>query len=305
MNEIQFRDRIRLKFPRVKVSMSGIEVYEIRQDDALLFTIGEDDPAQGVLLHWDRFHAHCDTLNEAFDLGWQLLNGEARWAEEIRDEELAATWLEFKENNEVIRGHFAVFFSALDEAEWTLRPGEVWRIRRHSFNPVQGGVEFDLIETQLDAPSAIDPAMFRWLDTALGAPVEGYRWTNAAGNSCLVQVPATWRTRPGTDGYTDFVSEGDTFLRVALYYREASQPQHPPRTQSIPHAELTSEFQEYEGWQSDCYQLTFHGDDQDMLARIELFWPTSLGEPTAMRESLRSTVPLTRKAPHEWHMGEG
>lgn len=305
MNEGQFRDHIRLRFPRIKVSMSGYEVYEVRQDGTLLFSIGLEKRQEGVILTADPYHAHCDTLNDAFDLGWQLLTGDACWVEEFRNNDLAQSWFEMREQGETVMTHFAYYFTLLDAAEWTSRPGDRWLVRRWRFERRDGGVELTSKLSESPDSMLVDRGPLTWLEEALGPPVEGFRWTNGAGSSCILQAPKTWRSRMGTVDYTDFVSEGDEFLRVVLFYREPSRPPSSPRTASIRSSHERYEFCEQDGWCSDRYEVTFEGDTTDMLALIELFWPASDPPPTSVREALKSTVPQTRMVPAEWNMGEG
>lgn len=305
MNESQFRDKIRQRFPGITVSMSGFETYEVRQDGHLLLDIGREERDSGVTLVVEPYHAHCETLNEAFDLGWQLLTGDARWAAEFRNEDLAQSWFEVKERGETVMTHFAYYFTLLDGAEWTSKPGDRWLVRRSWYAPGADGVELTSEVSESPDSMLIDRDPLTWLEEALGPPVEGFRWTNGAGNSCILQVPRTWRSRMGTVDYTDFVSEGNEFLRVMLFYREPSRPPSAPRSASIRSSHMSFEFREQDGWFSDRYEVTFEGDTCDMLALIELYWPASEEPPTSIRDALKATVPQTRMVPAEWNMGEG
>ena len=306
MNDRQFGQRLRESFHTLRLRPWGEDLV-VQQGDKTFFEITAAHPRMKI--DGPHVHASRKNLEEALDLIWQLLSGEARPVEEYRDGTLVATWIEFREGDTFVQRDHQAHISPFDEAEWTPLPGEVWRTRRYSFEMSYSQAEGEHVAIRTcdvagTEPQGANPDAFGWLSTALGQPFEGFRWTNGPDSRSMLQVPKAWRRlQEDGDGFVDFESPTDScFLRIVTYYAEPSQPCKPVRTKSFASSAQAYEFAQANDWNCDRYTLTFNGDDHDMLAILEAYWPASDPEPIDFRESIRRTAPLTRMTPVGWSM---
>ncbi len=307
MNDGKFRQRLRESYPPLRLALGGDDSLVVRQGSEVLFEISA--AIGGMRIQGPHVDAHRKNLEESLELIWQLLRGDARSVEEFRDGTLAARWIEVREGDAFVQIDLAAHLSPFDEAEWTPRPGEVWRIRRYgyalSYSELKNEhVEQTFFDVAGSEPQGANPAAFNLLATALGPAIDGFRWTNGPDSRSMLQVPKAWRRfQEDGDGFVDFESPTDScFLRIVTYYAAPSQPSNPTRTKSFESSTQSYEFVEANGWNCDRYTLAFHGDDKDMLAVLEAYWPEAEQEPVEFRESIRRTAPLIRMTPVEWSM---
>lgn len=299
MNDRQFCQRLRKSFWSLRLKTWGEDLV-VRQGDVTWFEITAAYP--GVQVTGPHTQAHRKSLEDAFDLIIMLLSGDARSVEEFRDGTLAASWIEIRQGTAFFQSDLVSHLPPFDEAEWTPRDQEVWRTRRFYYERVGEDLEQRYTDLASLEPQGVRPELFGWLNETLGSPIKGLRWTQGPDDRCLLQVPVSWRKVVEEDpGYSDFESPTDNpFLRIALYYSEPAKPQTPGRQATILASRQDYELVEEGGWMSDRYSLVFHGEDIDMLAVLQAFWPTSDPEPAEFRESVRLAAPLTRMTPRNW-----
>lgn len=250
-------------------------------------------------------HAHRPTLEAALDLVWELLRGQARSVEEYCDGQLAATWIERADgDNQFVLGDVACYLSPFDAVEWEPN-GLVWRTIRYTCRPADGDVREERMDLESSQSQLLPIDSLEWIPNALGRAPEGFTWTVGPGSMrCVLPVPSGWtRRKPGEPGFDDFVPPtGHHLLRVTTYFREPSAPQNPFRETTIRASSREVETLIEGEWSCDKISLTFHGDDQDMLVVLWVYWPTNTDEPPGFRDSIARASTEVRMTPEVWHM---
>lgn len=286
----------------IQLALDGKEVASVlqREDEWILYS--------------EHGHSHCESLEEGLELLCRFLRSEARWAEHFRGETLAAAWIETEvEGGELWeRQDLAIFLSPFDEDEWKTQPDDPWRTVRTTWRLRAGRLEEAQFEREGEQSDLRPEEMFGWLETALGPPVQGMKWTVARDNRLALQVPKGWRrlTQSNSQGnYIDFAADRPgLMLRVQNYYRPTAVPA-PERNTSV-----KPTFRDYEreeaseengGWACDRWTLTYMGDQDDMLAIVELFEHASyIGAAEPFRKKLVDTVGEARYVPNNWNMAK-
>lgn len=255
-------------------------------------------------------HAHRETLDEAMDLSLRLLQGNARFATEYRGDVLAATWIEIWDGQAFGVHDQACFLSPFDAEEWALWPNERWRVvrKKYALATSEGQQSF---ERDSEAPSLDRSSMFGWLETALGPPVEGMRWTVGGQSRFVFQAPKGWRRRPSEEedqqhNLIDFPSPMPGLVfRTRTYFRNAEEPHERPTAQAIPPKSVEYALGESGGeWTTHSWTLLFSDGEGEMMGVLELFYIESRRiEAETIRRRIDAAAWVARFVPHEWDMG--
>jgi len=286
----------------------GDEGLEIVAEDASILQI---DSGRGEWTVWSSDgHAHRDSFEEAAELALSLLQGEARFAREYRSDTLASTWIEIWDGDAFEVHDQACFLPPFDAVEWEVWPDDRWRVVRKTLalGTTEGEQTF---ESPSDAPSMADSPMLGWLETALGPPAEGMRWTVGGQSRFVFQVPRGWRRRPvePTDqahNLIDFLSpEPGLLLRARTYFRDAEIPTAHPEVQAILPYSVEPFADDSEGeWSNLTWTLLFSDGEGEMMGVLELFFIASEKDAAmAMRDSIEASARNARFVPGEWDMG--
>lgn len=254
-------------------------------------------------------HAHRGSFEDAVELALGLLQGEARFASEYRGDVLASTWIEIWDG-EVFGVHDqACFLPPFDAVEWETWPDDRWRVVRKTLalGTSEGERSF---ERPSDAPSMAGSAMFGWLETALGSPAPGMRWTVGGQGRFVFQVPREWRRRPfepkdQEHNLIDFLrAKPGLLLRARTYFRDAERPTGLSETQAIRPTSVESSTGDPDGeWSALTWTLLFSDGEEEMMGVLELFFTAPEKDAAmAMRSSIEASAEDARFVPGEWDM---
>jgi hypothetical protein len=266
---------------------------------------------RGWTMYCEDGHVHRRGLEDALNTLEDLTEGRARWAVEYRGDTKAAAWLERRDGEYYEVSDLASYLAPFDPDEWTLWPGEEWVVRRAEWTCDDSG---ELLkhysELRLGEPTGVDEKRFEWISSALGPATEGTRWTTGYDYRVVLQAPSGWRRLPAEDGQYDsiFAPAGKRLLlRINTYFRDSEAPKADvaPLAKRVSEVEVKRDEEQdrEDGWHSDRWQLTFSGDQQDMMAILELFWREADAEEARQyRPLLERTAHETRYIEGEWNM---
>ena len=295
--------------------LAPFDVRAINEDVTLAYAGSEVARISRRNAEWeissDHGHMHFDSFDEALDVLLDLLQGQARWTLQYRGETLASTWIEFREEGSWESHRGATFICPFDEDEWESREGETWKVVRVQWQTTGTDQFRETFKEQVRDEAVSRPnSWLKLLDATLGPPRDRMKWTPGRDNRLVLQIPKGWRRTMDLSKehqWVDFSPEKPgLLLRVRNYYRPSQAPV-PERTTTIrptlKEYEREDSSEHNNGWVCHRWTLTFMGDEDDMLAIVELFeHPSLTGAAEPIQQSLEDSLSAARYTPREWTM---
>lgn len=313
--EGRFAEGLRTRFPRARGLQvtPGDDRFDVGlADGSKLLTLGF---AQGEWTVWNADgHAHRNEFAEAMELAVALLAGEARFGTEYRGETLSATWLESWDGEAFEMTDVAAFLSPFEADEWTLWPGEAWRVVRRTTR-LDTEVEVEEFERTYEEPISGGPSMLPALENALGTLGGDLRWAVDGQSRFVYPAPHGWRRHPIDDrkavemhNMTEFAPpEEGLRLRKRCYFREDTTGTTKTDAQTFRPLSVERGLPEPEpmtqGWSRHAWTLLFSDGEDEMMGILELFFVEAT-RPRATRlwEAFERILKDARYVPGAWTM---